>query len=311
MIFIIHDNPDWLTCLKNQLEKGGIEFTDWNLGVNTDLLSKIKIDEEPPEGVFYNRVSPSSHTREARFSLEYSLLVVNWLEKWGRMVINGSKSLALELSKGKQCLELSKYGVLVPETYFACSPKQILDVSETKFNCRCMVKHNRSGSGVGVKLVNNREELVNYLLSDEYIAPIDGITLIQQYIEPKDGSITRVEIIDNQFIYGVRVDTSRGFNLCPADQCDLKIMRNKDSRKAFEIISDFGEMELIEKYLNLCRDNEISVCGIEFVTDKDDKTWTYDFNCNTNYNKKAEEEAGCPLKATLALLDLFKRLTNE
>ena len=46
---------------------------------------------------------------------------------------------------------------------------------------------------------------------------MDHITLLQEYIESPDPSITRVEIVDGQFLYAIRSDTSRGFQLCPAE----------------------------------------------------------------------------------------------
>jgi hypothetical protein len=308
MIFIIHDNHDWLPCLKEQLTNQNLEYTDWFLGEGTNIFSKIDLDKTPPKGIFYNRVSPSSQYRGGRFSLEYCKLIIDWLERWNSVVINGSMSLEIEASKAKQCLELSRFNIAIPETYYASSKKEILDISEIKFNCKCIIKHNRSGSGENVKLVNNRKELLDYLISSEYNEPIDGITLIQKYIESIDNTINRVEIIDNTFIYAIRIDTSNGFHLCPADKCNINDMKKQSKRPKFEIIKEFEEMDLINKYIELAKKNKISICGIEFVRDRDGVCWTYDFNCNTNYNKKTEEEAKCPLKATLLLIDYFKSL---
>lgn len=302
MIYILHDNSKWLETLKTQLDENKLEHKEWYFGKDTNILTKIEFDKEPPEGVFYNRVSASSHTRDARFSLEYSKLVVSWLEKSGRRVINGTKSLELELSKAKQYLELWEHGVNVPRTYLASNPNQILELSDKHFNNKCIVKDNRSGSGIGVKLVNSKEELTNYLVSSDYIAPIDGITLVQEYIESPDSSITRLEFIDDRLLYALRVDTSDGFKLCPADGCSIP----KNSKKKFEIVKDFGETSLIEKLLKLIKKNEITICGIEFVRDKNNQCWVYDINCNTNYNKTAEMEAGTPLIGTNSLIKLLK-----
>ena len=42
---------------------------------------------------------------------------------------------------------------------------------------------------------------------------------MQRYIRAPEPFITRVEFVGGRFLYAVRVDTSQGFELCPADQC--------------------------------------------------------------------------------------------
>ncbi len=49
---------------------------------------------------------------------------------------------------------------------------------------------------------------------------MDGITLLQAYIKPADGRTGRSEFI-NQFLYTVSIDSSEGFQLCPADGCQI------------------------------------------------------------------------------------------
>ena len=299
MIYILHDNPIWLSTLKQILKDKSISHQEWYFGEGSTILKSIDFDNEPPLGVFYNRVSASSHTRGARYSLEYNKIVVGWLESYGRQVINGSKSLELELSKAKQYLELWQSGIAVPKTYLACNQNQILELSEKYFNNNCIIKDNRSGSGIGVKKINSREELIEYLLSPSYIAPIDGITLVQQYIASPENKITRLEFIDYELVYAIKIDTSQGFNLCPADGCNI----SKNNK--FIIDKNFNENQLIHGLQDLLKRNEIKVCGIEFTRDKNGKIWVYDINCNTNYNKKAEQDAGIPLKATKKLVELL------
>ena len=50
----------------------------------------------PPEGVFYNRMSASSHTRGHTYAPEYAAAVIEWLERHGRTVVNGRRALQLD-----------------------------------------------------------------------------------------------------------------------------------------------------------------------------------------------------------------------
>ena len=96
-IFIIHENDEWTKPLSIQLKKLDLPFEEWHMNkINLNTL------EEPPEGVFYNRMSASSHTRGHRFAPEYTAIVLNWLETHNRRIINNSRALSLELSKSLQ-----------------------------------------------------------------------------------------------------------------------------------------------------------------------------------------------------------------
>src|SRR6185295_633538 len=84
-----------------------------------------------------------------------------------------------------------------------------------------IIKHNRAGKGLGVRLILSRAGLDQYLAQPEEIAPVDGTWLVQRYIAAPQPFITRVEFVGGRFLYAVRVDTSQGFELCPADQCQV------------------------------------------------------------------------------------------
>ncbi|MFP3490520.1 alpha-L-glutamate ligase, partial [Staphylococcus sp. SIMBA_130] len=73
----------------------------------------------PPDGIFYNRMSASSHTRDHRYAPEYTAAVLEWLESHGRRVLNDSRALALEVSKVAQYAALRKHGIVTPKTIAA------------------------------------------------------------------------------------------------------------------------------------------------------------------------------------------------
>ena len=87
-----------------------------------------------------------------------------------------------------------------------------------------ITKHNRAGKGLGVQLFLSVAALEKWIESNEEEGPIDGIWLIQQYVKSPEPFITRCEFIGGTFYYAVRVDTSEGFELCPADACRVDDM---------------------------------------------------------------------------------------
>jgi len=306
-IYIIHENDEWIEPLRKELDYINAPFEEWHLGKrNIDHLNK------PPQGVFYNRMSASSHTRGHRYAPEYTAVVLNWLEKNKRRIINNSRALSLEISKSLQYKELENFGIKTPMTIY-CSNKESLLKSANIFRKPFITKHNRAGKGLGVKLFNNKKELDSYVSSKNFEPSIDGITILQEYIDAKPKVINRVELVNSKFLYTVEVDASEGFELCPAcpeDQIDehesqffgehCPTIGNK-----FRIIKNYQRSPLIDKYEKFISANGIEIAGIEYITDKSGAIYTYDVNTNTNYNSQAEKKS--KIKGMKSIADFLKK----
>ena len=290
-IYVLHENDEWVEPLRKELQTINAPFEEWHLGKrNVDHLDK------PPLGIFYNRMSASSHTRGHRYAPEHTAVVLNWLEKNKRRVINNSRALSLEISKSLQYKELESFGIKTPKTIY-CSNKESILKSANVFTKPFITKHNRGGKGLGVKLFNNKKELDSYVSSRNFEPSIDGITLLQDYIDANPKVIKRVEFVNSKFLYTVEVDASEGFELCPAcpeDQNDVPKQQIAGefcptTGNKFKIMKNYKENELTEKYENFIAANGIEIAGIEYITDKKGEIYTYDVNTNTNYNSQAEK----------------------
>ena len=292
-IYILHENDEWVEPLRKELRNINAPFEEWHLGKrNVDHL------EKPPLGVFYNRMSASSHTRGHRYAPEYTAVVLNWLEKNKRRVINNSRALSLEISKSLQYKELESFGIKTPKTIY-CSNKEGILKSANIFRKPFITKHNRGGKGLGVKLFNNKKELDSYVSSKNFEPSIDGITLLQEYIDASPKVIIRVEFVNSKFLYAVEVDASEGFELCPAcPEEQIEIPRQQIAGEfcptvgnKFKIIKNYKKNALIENYERFIVINGIEIAGIEYIVDKNGTIYTYDINTNTNYNAQAEQNS--------------------
>jgi hypothetical protein len=106
-----------------------------------------------------------------------------------------------------------------------------------------ILKPNRGGKGLGVRLFLTADALASYLDSADYEPPVDGLHLLQQYIRAPQPLITRAEFIGGQFVYAVDVDTTEGFELCPADVCtidDAFCPAGDEPRAKFKIIDNIN-----------------------------------------------------------------------
>jgi hypothetical protein len=297
-IHVIHENAAWLAPLAQALDAERLPWCDWFLDRGVFDLSR-----PPPEGVFYNRMSASSHTRDHRYAAEFTAAVLAWLAGHSRRVVNGPRALDLEISKARQYAALEAAGIRTPRTVLVAGKDRLVAAAREHFaEDPVILKPNRGGKGLGVRLFHTPEALTDYLGSSDYEPPIDGIQLLQQYIRAPEPLITRAEFIGGRFLYAVQVDTSDGFELCPADQCavgDAFCPAGEEPRAKFTIIDDIdaGLRRRCEAFL---AGNGIEVAGIEFIRDAEDAVYTYDVNTNTNYNPDAEARAGRSAMTALA-----------
>jgi len=289
-VYVIHENNEWVEPLRRAFEAQGIPYAEWFVDGGTIDLAGV-----PPEGVFYNRMSASSHTRAHRFAVELTGPLLAWLQHHERRVVNGRRALQLEVSKFEQYLALRSAGVRTPQTIAANGGPEILAAARTLGQTPFILKPNRGGKGLGVRLFNSVAELARHLGSAADMS-LDGIELVQEYIRPANGSITRMEFIGGAYYYQVDVDTSGGFELCPADVCEVGEQfcpaPGEEERKTFRLAARDPDRELVAKLEQFFQANDAEVAAAEYVENERGERFVYDINMNTNYNQQAERDAG-------------------
>lgn len=292
MIHILYENPDWLPPLTSALDAEGLPFRlvhVWKGG--------LPIDGPPPEGVWLNRMSPSSHTRGHVESVALMHETLAWLESYGRRVVNGGHAFRMEVSKVRQDLALRRHGVQTPRTVAGVGADALRELAET-FDGPFITKHNRGGKGLGISLFESAEEFSDYVETDAFDAGPTGVVVLQQYVKPAEGFITRVELVGERFLYAMRSATDEGFELCPSDACQVPAapalgeVCPVDGSAKFSLDPMRADDPIVAQYHALCRAESIEVAGIEFVTAADGQRYTYDINGTTNYNSAVGEAAG-------------------
>lgn len=288
-VVIIHENSAWLEPIIQALQKLDVSIEKWFL----EDKGGFDLSKNPPQALFFNRMSPSAHTRHHFRAYEHTSSLLSWLGMSNRKIINGYSTWQMENSKILQYSLLKKSNIPVPDTLVAFSKADIL-FHASSLNYPFLLKHNRGGKGTGVHLFRSYEKLKFFIESDAFTESPDGITLIQKYIEPEEPYVYRLEFIGKKFFYALKMDTRAGFELCPADACSIKeAFCPTQSQAKFTVIREFPHKDLITSYQNFLHAHDIDVAGIECIIDRNGQIYTYDINTNTNYNQAAEQrEAG-------------------
>ncbi len=280
-VHVLYENPAWLPPLVAGLTAEGfpvrlVEMVDGTLDP----------DAPPPEGIWLNRMSPSSHTRGHGNSVELTRETLAWLASWGRRVVNGAAAFELEMSKLRQHLALRRHGIDAPRTVLGVGAEGLVAAART-FDGPFITKHNRGGKGLGIALFRTADELAARLAEGSFDLGPDGKIVLQQYIEAPAPFITRVEIVGGRFLFAMRSATTDGFELCPSDACQVPV---PDVCPAAGGASKFSpspltaDDPLVAAYVRMCRAEGIEVAGIEFIEDRAGRRYTYDINGTTNYS---------------------------
>jgi hypothetical protein len=305
-LYVIHENPEWYVPLAAAFDWAGLPHEQWLLGA-----AVLDLSEPPPPGVYWSRMSASSHTRGHPFAKDQTRGVLAWLEASGRRVVNGRRVLDLEMSKVEQLAALRAAGFDVPRTLAVAGPGE-LAAAARKLPAPFIAKHNQGGKGLGVRKFDSHAEFDAYLHGPEYEPPVDGITLLQEYLVAELPRITRVEIVGGEFIYAITADTARGgFQLCPADACAIPASGQPDGGQPDSTRQNGAEPSLfalregfsdpvIDRYIEFAARHGIDIAGFEFIETADGRLVTYDINTTTNYNAEIEAVAPWPALPAVA-----------
>ncbi|SKC80803.1 ATP-grasp domain-containing protein [Krasilnikoviella flava] len=292
---VLHDNPDWLPPFERAFDRVGVPLEPLHLGdVTLDLA------EAPPRSVHWSRLSASAHTRGVPHAPEAAQAVLSRAEAAGRRVVNGTRAAALEVSKVRQYALLRAAGLDVPRTV-AVTDRRALRAAAEQFGAPFITKHNRGGKGLGVQRFDDVETFAAALDADLLDAPVDGVWLLQELLVAPEPFVTRAEFVGGRFHYAVRVDTSTGFELCPAEACALPGADGAAPPPLFalrpEVTADHPLVAALERLL---AQQGIEIAGVEFFETVDGRTVPYDINTNTNYSPDVEASVEVPAADAIA-----------
>jgi len=208
----------------------------------------------------------------------------------------------------------------VPRTVAVIGTPGLVDAARS-FPAPFITKHNQGGKGLGVRRFDSVDELAEYVGSDGFEEPQDGITLLQEFVQAAEPRITRVELVAGELVYAITADTARGgFQLCPADACAVDpstgalimppgaTIAQQPGDRIFSLREGFDH-PIVDRYRAFARRTGIEVLGVEFIEDTAGRIVTYDVNTNTNYN--ADVEAVAPRSGPGAVVAHVGRLLAE
>ncbi len=272
MLGLIFEHPVWLVPLFEALEARDIPFQKMDVSRHAyDMQSSTVLP------LYVNRLSASSYQRQHQGAVAFTLSYFKFLEAHGARILNG-KNAHLEINKVDQLLAFQRHGIPIPRTWIFNAIDQ-LDALPEDFPFPLLIKPAQGGAGSLILRFASRDEL--RLGADSIATPPDQLMLAQAYIPPAEGFINRIEVLDGELLYALKVYPQESFNLCPADACDVDAGEHISSAQ-FQL-NNHLDPNIRDDILHLFQELELDYGSIEFLTDEHGRHYFYDLNLNSNY----------------------------
>ncbi len=296
-IGILDEHPEWSARLTAELTQQGLPWEK----IDHSSHAFDPRDRQPAYSVIVNRTSPSSHTRGHKAVLFYAEALLAHAESLGIPVINPVTAYRFEKSKALQLGLFERLGVRYPRALVVNHRDQVLKALD-RVRFPLVVKPNVGGSGAGIARFTTREDLAQGLDTLDF-GP-DGTALVQEYIESEENAIVRVEVLDGQYLYAIRIvrQAAAGFNLCPADICQAPPAAPEasdlgacpvETKPGLSVSRVDAPQEAIDTVIRLTRAASIDVGGVEYLVAKaDGNIYYYDVNATSNFVANATEVVG-------------------
>jgi predicted ATP-grasp superfamily ATP-dependent carboligase len=300
-IGILYEHPQWFDPLFAALDRRGIDYE--KLRVPDHLYDPA--ERRSPYRLVLNRVSAYPSGGSPPQMIQYVKNYLSHLESIRTDVINGHFSYLVATSKAMQLDILAGLGLRAPRTRVIQRPGQLVEAAE-QLAFPIVLKPNVGGSGAGIVKFDDRGELEAALESGELDLGIDHTGLAQEYLSPRGKCIIRVEILNDTFLYAIRLPVSEhSFNYCPADGCNV-------GNPALAVDAYTPPASLICAAKQILAASRSDLGSVEYlVNEADGQVYYYDINPLSNFVANASRVVGFDPTEKLADLLLQRAADRE
>jgi len=293
-IGIFYEHPVWFTPLFEELEWRKIPYVKINAAQHFYNPSET----ESPYSLVINRMSSSAYLRGNTQGIFHAANFLDHLERLGVPTVNGAAAQRIESSKAKQLSLLTSLDIRYPRTKVVNHVSQVLPAAKS-LRFPVVVKVNIGGSGAGIVRFDTAEGLQKSIDAQEVNLGIDHSALVQEYIEPAEKHIIRIETLNGKFLYAIKVHTTgETFNLCPAELCQVPALDDAQAcltdapKKGIQVEGYTPPPLYVETAERIFQAAGIDVGGVEYLVGRDGEAYFYDINALSNFVADAVNVVG-------------------
>ncbi len=282
-LVVLHEHPEWQKPLFAALERRRVSFQPFDV-----TRAAFDNDRAPEAALYFNQASPSAYVRGNTRAVPLALAYMRSLELRGARVLNGADVFALELSKSAQVTLLRTLGIDSPRTITFNDPAALRHHAGS-LTWPALLKPDQGGSGARIRVVESLDEIETLFTADATIWEPDNLFLLQELLphDPEHG-IIRLEFLDGELLYPMRVVTHGHFNLCPSPVCNPEdAAANCEIPAAPSIPVEFHPYpevpaEAVKQGKLIVEAAGLDIGGVEYLETTDGRRVFYDINANSN-----------------------------
>ena len=283
-LVVLHEHPEWQKPLFAVLERRGVAYAACNL--TRAAFSNV---DAPRARLYFNQASPSAYVRGNTRAVPLALAYMRTLERLGARVLNGADVFALELSKSAQAALLRTLDIDTPWSV-TFNDVSALRAYDDRITWPAILKPDQGGSGARIHVVESLAHVEAILAADPGLWLPENLLLLQEYLphDPAQG-IVRLEFLDGELLYAMRVVTHGRFNLCPSPVCnpdDGEGMCEVPAAEPAPPVEFYPYHEVpreaVETATRIVKAGGLDVGGIEYLETPDRRRVFYDVNANSN-----------------------------
>ncbi|MGH9053786.1 MAG: ATP-grasp domain-containing protein [Acidimicrobiia bacterium] len=288
-IGILYEHPEWFKPLFAELDRRGVPYQPIHAGA----FSFDPAEQTSPYSLLVNRMSPSAWRRGNGQGIFQTLQYLAHLDDLGAKVVNGYRAFSVEVSKARQLSLLAGLGLPHPRARAINHPSAAPAAAEG-LRFPVLVKPNVGGSGAGIRSFAGPEELAAAARHRELELGPDGTALVQEHLPAADEAIVRIEILDGELLYAIRLQLLPGsFNLCPADYCEVPALADGVSGRGGPVERLDPPGELVESAKRILAAAGMDLGGVEYLINaRDGLPYFYDINALSNFVADAPRVVG-------------------
>lgn len=299
-IGIYYEHPDWFKPLFAELDRRGLAY------VKIDAAHHLydPSAKESPYALVVNRMSSSAYLRGNGQGIFHTAGYLTHLERIGVRVINGTVATGIETNKARQLSLLAELGLSFPKSLVVNHSSQVLKAAG-RLRFPLVVKVNIGGAGAGIVRFDTFDGLRAAVEAGQIDLGIDQTAIVQEFVQSRGGHIVRVETLNGQFLYAMKVfTTGQSFNLCPAEICAIPeepraglpsadFCLTEAPKKGVQVEVYAPPADIIADVERIARAVQMDVGGVEYlIDDRTGEVLFYDINALSNFVADAVNVVG-------------------
>ncbi len=183
LVGILYESKEWSSYALGQ------KMEELNIPVKMiDMEQEDAIKEVSECQLLVNRVFASAQFRGHQKALKQIQEVIEYAKENNITMVNPGDAHFYEIDKSKSTNFLREKDIAVPTVYGVFYPHQMRE-----FEYPCIIKPNCGGRTNYTYIIRSKEELLKNIPTMPSIEFI-----VQEYIEPQYGFLTRIEVIDEE-----------------------------------------------------------------------------------------------------------------